>query len=91
MALFIISNRLPLKVSKTDNEYVYERSEGGLATGLGSLKDFKKRNGLAGREFFRITRRKKKRFGRVYCLRIFILFFFLKIRIVTIMKVTATA
>jgi trehalose 6-phosphate synthase/phosphatase len=40
MALYIISNRLPLKVSKTDNEYVYERSEGGLATGLGSLQDF---------------------------------------------------
>jgi trehalose-6-phosphate synthase len=43
----------------------------------------KKRNGLAGREFFRITRRKKKRFGRVYCLRIFIRFFFLKIKYVT--------
>jgi trehalose 6-phosphate synthase/phosphatase len=40
MALYIISNRLPLKVSKTENEYVYERSEGGLATGLGSLQDF---------------------------------------------------
>jgi trehalose 6-phosphate synthase/phosphatase len=40
MALYIISNRLPLKVSRPDNEYVYERSEGGLATGLGSLQDF---------------------------------------------------
>ena len=43
MALYIISNRLPLKVSKTDNEYVYERSEGGLATGLGSLQDFEEK------------------------------------------------
>ena len=43
MALYIISNRLPLKVSKTDNKYVYERSEGGLATGLGSLQDFKEK------------------------------------------------
>jgi trehalose 6-phosphate synthase/phosphatase len=40
MGLYIISNRLPLKVNKTENEYFYERSEGGLATGLGSLQDF---------------------------------------------------
>ena len=40
MALYIISNRLPLKVSRSENEFVFERSEGGLATGLGSLKDF---------------------------------------------------
>lgn len=44
MALFIISNRLPVKVSKTDNEYIYERSEGGLATGLGSLDNFTDRH-----------------------------------------------
>ena len=40
MALYIISNRLPLKVSKTETDFVYERSEGGLATGLGSLEDY---------------------------------------------------
>lgn len=44
MALYIISNRLPLKVSKSENDFVYERSEGGLATGLGSLKDFEEKN-----------------------------------------------
>lgn len=44
MALYIISNRLPLKVSKTENEFVYDRSEGGLATGLGSLQDFTDRH-----------------------------------------------
>ncbi|MDD2303315.1 MAG: bifunctional alpha,alpha-trehalose-phosphate synthase (UDP-forming)/trehalose-phosphatase [Prolixibacteraceae bacterium] len=44
MALYIISNRLPLKVSKPENDFVYERSEGGLATGLGSLKDFEEKN-----------------------------------------------
>lgn len=44
MALFIISNRLPLKVSKTENEFIYERSEGGLTTGLGSLNDFPDRH-----------------------------------------------
>jgi len=44
MALYIISNRLPLKVSKPENEFIYERSEGGLATGLGSLQDFTDRH-----------------------------------------------
>jgi len=39
MKLFIISNRLPLKASKTENnEFEFTRSEGGLATGLGSLE-----------------------------------------------------
>ena len=40
MALFIISNRLPVKVIKADNKFICERSEGGLATGLGSLDGF---------------------------------------------------
>ena len=45
MALYIISNRLPLKVTRSeDNGFVYERSEGGLATGLGSLQDFTDRH-----------------------------------------------
>jgi trehalose 6-phosphate synthase/phosphatase len=33
----IVSNRLPVKISKTDNEYILSTSEGGLATGLGSI------------------------------------------------------
>ena len=33
----IVSNRLPVKISKTDDEYVLSPSEGGLATGLGSI------------------------------------------------------
>jgi trehalose 6-phosphate synthase/phosphatase len=38
MKLFIISNRLPVKVSKTNDEKLeFSSSEGGLATGLGSL------------------------------------------------------
>lgn len=38
MKLFIISNRLPLRATKTDsNDFEFCRSEGGLATGLGSL------------------------------------------------------
>lgn len=43
MALFIISNRLPIKVSKAENEFRLERSEGGLATGLGSLNSFEEK------------------------------------------------
>lgn len=39
MRLFIISNRLPLKVTRNeDQSFEYQRSEGGLATGLGSLE-----------------------------------------------------
>ncbi|MDR3697576.1 bifunctional alpha,alpha-trehalose-phosphate synthase (UDP-forming)/trehalose-phosphatase [Mucilaginibacter sp.] len=33
----IVSNRLPVKTSKTDDGYVFSSSEGGLATGLGSV------------------------------------------------------
>ncbi|GAB2546722.1 bifunctional alpha,alpha-trehalose-phosphate synthase (UDP-forming)/trehalose-phosphatase [Rufibacter soli] len=33
----IISNRLPIKVQRTEGDLVYETSEGGLATGLGSI------------------------------------------------------
>ena len=33
----IVSNRLPVKISKTDDEYALSQSEGGLATGLGSI------------------------------------------------------
>lgn len=40
MGLFIISNRLPMKVSKPENDFIYERSEGGLTTGLGSLENY---------------------------------------------------
>ncbi len=39
MKLIILSNRLPVKIEKTDNgEFTASPSEGGLATGLGSLE-----------------------------------------------------
>src|SRR3978361_2306638 len=38
----IVSNRLPVKISKADDEYTLSSSEGGLATGLGSI--YKKGN-----------------------------------------------
>jgi trehalose 6-phosphate synthase/phosphatase len=40
----IISNRLPVKIEKENNELVYKASEGGLATGLNSV--FKQGNNL---------------------------------------------
>lgn len=38
MRLIIIANRLPVKLSHSEGEYVFRRSEGGLATGLDSLE-----------------------------------------------------
>lgn len=38
MKLVIISNRLPVKAVKQGNRFIFTRSEGGLATGLGSLE-----------------------------------------------------
>ena len=38
MKLYIISNRLPVKVANSDGTFVFTRSEGGLATGLDSLQ-----------------------------------------------------
>jgi trehalose 6-phosphate synthase/phosphatase len=35
--VIIVSNRLPLKIQKKDNRIIYKSSEGGLATGLGSI------------------------------------------------------
>ena len=35
--IIIVSNRLPVKVEIKDDEWVYHSSEGGLATGLGSI------------------------------------------------------
>ena len=33
----IVSNRLPVKITKADNDYSFSTSEGGLATGLGAV------------------------------------------------------
>jgi trehalose 6-phosphate synthase/phosphatase len=42
--VLIVSNRLPLKISEVDGERTYQNSEGGLATGLGSI--YKQNNNL---------------------------------------------
>lgn len=38
MKIIIIANRLPVKIKKKDDKFIVARSEGGLATGLGSLQ-----------------------------------------------------
>ncbi|WP_418426538.1 bifunctional alpha,alpha-trehalose-phosphate synthase (UDP-forming)/trehalose-phosphatase [Alistipes sp.] len=38
MKLFIVSNRLPVKVAEKEGQLLFTRSEGGLATGLDSLQ-----------------------------------------------------
>jgi len=65
MALYIISNRLPLKVSKAENEFIYERSEGGLATGLGSLQDFTDRHWIGWPGIFSDDEQDKKEISSV--------------------------
>jgi trehalose 6-phosphate synthase/phosphatase len=42
--IFIVSNRLPLKLIEKDGKFAYKSSEGGLATGLGSI--YKKNNNV---------------------------------------------
>ena len=37
MKLVIIANRLPVKIERENGSFIVKRSEGGLATGLGSL------------------------------------------------------
>lgn len=37
MKTIIVSNRLPVKITETDHHYQLKQSEGGLATGLGSI------------------------------------------------------
>lgn len=60
MALFIISNRLPIKVNKSGNEFIYERSEGGLTTGLGSLNDFQDKHWIGWPGIFSDDEQDKK-------------------------------
>ena len=38
MKIIIIANRLPVRIERKDEQFSIERSEGGLATGLGSLE-----------------------------------------------------
>ncbi|HTM65510.1 MAG TPA: bifunctional alpha,alpha-trehalose-phosphate synthase (UDP-forming)/trehalose-phosphatase [Flavipsychrobacter sp.] len=42
--ILIVSNRLPIRISKKEGEINYQKSEGGLATGLGSI--YKQGNNL---------------------------------------------
>ena len=60
MKLYIISNRLPVKVTKEDETFVFSRSEGGLATGLDPLQIPTKNIGLDGLEYALTTKKVKK-------------------------------
>ncbi len=60
MGLYIISNRLPLKVSKEKENFIYKRSEGGLATGLGSLDDFEEKHWIGWPGIFLDNETEKK-------------------------------
>ena len=46
MKIIIISNRLPLKIVEEKNEFKLIKSEGGLATGLGSLVNKREKHWL---------------------------------------------
>ena len=44
----IVSNRLPIQISKVENNYKYTSSSGGLATGMNSIRKKKIFCGLVG-------------------------------------------
>jgi len=44
MRLIIVSNRLPVNIVKTDDGYRYEKSSGGLVSGLGAYTEKRKQN-----------------------------------------------
>ena len=44
----IVSNRLPVQISKVENNYKYTSSSGGLATGMNSIRKKKVFCGLVG-------------------------------------------
>ena len=48
MKLYIIANRLPVKVADTNGTFVFSRSEGGLATGLDSLQTSYEKHWIGG-------------------------------------------
>ena len=66
MKLIILSNRLPVKIEKDENnEFIVTPSEGGLATGLGSLETKTEKNGLDGPEYTLTTKMKGARLPSV--------------------------
>ena len=66
MKLYIIANRLPVKVADTNGTFVFSRSEGGLATGLDSLQTSYEKHWIVGPEYVQMKRRTSKRLTRNY-------------------------
>ncbi len=60
MKLYIISNRLPVKVTKEDETFVFSRSEGGLATGLTHFR-FLRKHWIDGLEYALTTKKVKRK------------------------------
>lgn len=61
MKFYIISNRLPVKVTKEDETFVFSRSEGGLATGLDSLQISYEKHWMDGLEYALTTKKVKRK------------------------------
>ena len=58
MKLYIISNRLPVKVTSADGTFSFVRSEGGLTTGLNSLQIPMRNTGSVGQDCVLTKKRK---------------------------------
>ncbi len=46
----IVSNRLPIRISKVENSYKFEATSGGLATGMKTIHEQADSCGLVGLE-----------------------------------------
>lgn len=61
MKLIIISNRLPVKAHKEENNYLFSLSEGGLATGLNSLRSSLEKHWIGWPEAYPTCEQEKAR------------------------------
>lgn len=61
MKLYIISNRLPVKVTKEDETFVFSRSEGGLLPVWTHFRFPTKNIGLDGLEYALTTKKVKRK------------------------------
>lgn len=66
MKLYIIANRLPVKVAGTNGKFAFSRSEGGLATGLDSLQTSYEKHWIGWPEYVPMKKRTNRRLTRNY-------------------------
>lgn len=91
MKTIIIANRLPVKIERDGNEFNIIRSEGGLATGLGSLETDSEIYWVGWPGVFTDDEKEKKEITKKLHSMNFHPVFYLQIRLKTIMKVIAIA